>query len=103
MRANGDDSVDLEMPGPTRRRGKHILDALEKGLIDSSFVDDSARRMLELVYKTGKSQYPDWEESGEVAIDLPEHRVLLRRAGAEGETAQYPCLIAYLCGFRILT
>ncbi|KAI9150117.1 hypothetical protein HJFPF1_09872 [Paramyrothecium foliicola] len=76
--------MDLEMPGPVRRRGKHLIDAYKKGLIEDAFIDNSASRVLELLYKTGKSNDPDWKEGQEKAIDLPEHRALLRRAGAEG-------------------
>ncbi|KAI8293164.1 putative beta-glucosidase K [Colletotrichum sp. SAR11_240] len=76
--------LDLEMPGPVRRRGKHLLEAHRQGLVDSSFIDASASRVLELVHKTGKSKIPDWKEGPEQAVDLPEHRSILRRAGAEG-------------------
>ncbi|KAI8267932.1 putative beta-glucosidase K [Colletotrichum sp. SAR11_239] len=76
--------LDLEMPGPVRRRGKHLLEAHRQGLVDSSFIDASATRVLELVHKTGKSKVPDWKEGPEQAVDLPEHRAILRRAGAEG-------------------
>ncbi|KAF5516043.1 Beta-glucosidase B [Colletotrichum siamense] len=76
--------LDLEMPGPVRRRGKHLLEAHRQGLVDSSFIDASASTVLELVHKTGKSKIPDWKEGPEQAVDLPEHRAILRRAGAEG-------------------
>ncbi|KAF0328446.1 hypothetical protein GQ607_004242 [Colletotrichum asianum] len=76
--------LDLEMPGPVRRRGKHLLEAHRQGLVDNSFIDASASRVLELVHKTGKSKIPDWKERPEQAVDLPEHRSILRRAGAEG-------------------
>ncbi|KAH8593622.1 glycoside hydrolase superfamily [Bisporella sp. PMI_857] len=76
--------MDLEMPGPVRRRGKYLIDAYEKGLIDRSFIDASALRVLELLHKTGKSHIPDWQEGKEQASDLPKHRKILRRAGAEG-------------------
>ncbi|KAF4775276.1 hypothetical protein HER10_EVM0008621 [Colletotrichum scovillei] len=76
--------LDLEMPGPVRRRGSHLLEAHSKGLVDPSFIDASAARVLELLHKTGKSQIPDWKEEPERAVDLPEHRKILRRAGAEG-------------------
>ncbi|QGI71072.1 hypothetical protein CEK26_003409 [Fusarium fujikuroi] len=76
--------LDLEMPGPVRRRGKHLIDAYQKGLVDLSFIDASASRVLELVHKVGKSSVPDWEESNEKADGLPEHRAIFRRAGAEG-------------------
>ncbi|KAI1066401.1 hypothetical protein LB506_008274 [Fusarium annulatum] len=76
--------LDLEMPGPVRRRGKYLIDAYQKGLVDLSFIDASASRVLELVHKVGKSSIPDWEEGNEKADDLPEHRAIFRRAGAEG-------------------
>ncbi|KAF5560190.1 beta-glucosidase [Fusarium napiforme] len=76
--------LDLEMPGPVRRRGKHLIDAYQKGLVDLCFIDASASRVLELVHKVGKSHIPDWKEGEEKADDLPEHRAIFRRAGAEG-------------------
>ncbi|KAF5558868.1 beta-glucosidase B [Fusarium phyllophilum] len=76
--------LDLEMPGPVRRRGKHLIDAYQKGLVDLSFIDASASRVLELVHKVGKSSIPDWKEGNEKADDLPVHRAIFRRAGAEG-------------------
>lgn len=78
--------MDLEMPGPVRRRGKHLLDAYKKGLVDETFIDASAARVLELLHKVGKSGITDWKEGKEKAVDLPEHRAILRRAGAEGKT-----------------
>ncbi|KAH8890264.1 hypothetical protein GQ53DRAFT_868132 [Thozetella sp. PMI_491] len=76
--------MDLEMPGPTRRRGKHLLAAHEKGLIETSAIDACVLRFLELLYKTGKSEIPDWKENPEQAHDDPEHRKTLRKAAAEG-------------------
>ncbi|CAH0028948.1 unnamed protein product [Clonostachys rhizophaga] len=76
--------LDLEMPGPVRRRGQHLLDAYKKGLFDESFLNDSVSRLLGLLERTGKSKIPDWKEGKEKATDLPEHRAILRKAGAEG-------------------
>ncbi|CAG8279779.1 unnamed protein product [Penicillium salamii] len=76
--------LDLEMPGPIRRRGQHLIEAHNQGLIDLSYIDTSASRVLELLRKTGKSDVPDWQEGQEKADDLPEHRAILRRAGGEG-------------------
>ncbi|KAJ4256058.1 hypothetical protein NW762_009132 [Fusarium torreyae] len=76
--------VSLALLCPVRRRGKHLIDAYQKGLVDLSFIDASASRVLELLHKTGKSDIPDWKEGKEKADDLPEHRAILRRAGAEG-------------------
>ncbi|KAK7427268.1 hypothetical protein QQZ08_006204 [Neonectria magnoliae] len=76
--------LDLEMPGPVRRRGKHLLEAHRQGLVEPSVIDASVIRLLELLYKVGKSQIPDWQEGKEQATDLPEHRSTLRKAGADG-------------------
>ena len=72
------------MPGPVRRRGKHLIEAHCQGLVHLSYIDASVTRLLELLYKTGKSEFPDWKEGQEEAHDLPEHRKILRRAGSEG-------------------
>ena len=77
-------SLDLEMPGPIRRRGKHLINAHQQGLVDLTYIDASALRVLELLHKTGKSGNPDWEEGSEKADDLPGHRKILRRAAGEG-------------------
>ncbi|PNP84080.1 hypothetical protein FNYG_02768 [Fusarium nygamai] len=76
--------LDLEMPGPVRGRGKHLIVAYQRGLVDLSFIDASASRVLELVHKVGKSGITDWKEGKEKADDLPEYRAIFRRAGAEG-------------------
>lgn len=76
------------MPGPPRRRGAHLLKAHEQGLLTTKDIETSAMRVLEIIHRTGKAQLPDWEESDELAVDLPGHRRLLRRAGAEGKLVQ---------------
>ena len=57
--------MDLEMPGPIRRRGQHLINAYHQGLIDLSYIDTSALRVLELLHKTGKHESPDWQEGKE--------------------------------------
>ncbi|KAH8588458.1 glycoside hydrolase superfamily [Bisporella sp. PMI_857] len=76
--------MDLEMPGPVRRRGKYLIEAYRNGFVDESDIERCAIRVLELLHKTGKSVEPDWKEPKEQAIDLPEHRTILRRSAAEG-------------------
>jgi len=41
--------MDLEMPGPARKRGKHLVDAVKLGYLRESTIDTSVRRVLELV------------------------------------------------------
>jgi beta-glucosidase len=74
--------LDLEMPGPTRDRGDKLVAAVRNGAIDAEMVKASARRMLDLIRWTGAFANPEMHE--EVAEDRPEHRALIRRAGAEG-------------------
>jgi beta-glucosidase len=74
--------LDLEMPGPTRTRGQALVDALQAGDVDVADVDDSVRRLLRLLERTGR--FSDSSRHPEVSVDRPEHRVLARQAAAEG-------------------
>ena len=74
--------LDLEMPGPTRDRGAKLVAAVKAGEVPAEKVRESARRMLELIRWTGA--FNDPEMHAERAEDRPEHRALIRRAGAEG-------------------
>jgi len=74
--------LDLEMPGPTRERGEKLLQAVRSGLVSSEAVQDSARRLLRLFARVRAFEHP--AIAAEQAIDRPEHRALIRRAGAEG-------------------
>ncbi|PWW75923.1 Glycoside Hydrolase Family 3 protein [Tuber magnatum] len=76
--------LDLEMPGPARKRGKNLVDAVNKGYMMESTLNINVRRVLGLIYKTGKHKYPLKEEEPEVANNRPEHRAFLRRAASEG-------------------
>ena len=73
--------LDLEMPGPTRDRGAKLIEAVEKGEVAPETVRTSALRMLRLFERTGALDTT--EEKPEKADDRPEHRALIRRAGAE--------------------
>ncbi|KAH6665334.1 glycoside hydrolase superfamily [Plectosphaerella plurivora] len=78
--------LDLEMPGPVRRRGQHLLKAHAAGLVDTRFIDESAGRVLELIHKCGKGKMESLREGEEEeeSSDKPEHRAILRKAGAQG-------------------
>src|SRR5690606_36859087 len=41
--------MDLEMPGPARKRGKNLVDAVNKGYMEEKTMDINVRRVLELV------------------------------------------------------
>jgi beta-glucosidase len=74
--------LDLEMPGPTRYRGEQLVQAVRSGEVRPEAVRESARRVLRLIARVGAFEDPTL--APEQAIDRPEHRALIRRAGAEG-------------------
>ena len=74
--------LDLEMPGPAKFRGEKLLEAVENGSADAEAVKRSSERLLKLFERVGAFENPDIPE--EKAQDKPEHRALIRRAGAEG-------------------
>lgn len=44
-----DAGMDLEMPGPARKRGKNLSDAVKKGFMEEKTLDACVRRILQLV------------------------------------------------------
>ncbi|KAG0634755.1 glycosyl hydrolase family 3 protein [Tuber brumale] len=77
--------LDLEMPGPAHRRGDNLLKAIEESNNDPELlvaVKTGARHVLELIARSG--QWGRFGEEPEIANDKPEHRELIRKAGAEG-------------------
>ncbi|HYF64916.1 MAG TPA: glycoside hydrolase family 3 C-terminal domain-containing protein [Herpetosiphonaceae bacterium] len=74
--------MDLEMPGPARFRGEKLAAAVRAGEASPEAVREAARRMLRLIGRVGGFERP--ADDREQAIDRPEHRALIRRAGAAG-------------------
>jgi beta-glucosidase len=70
------------MPGPTQHRGAKLVQAVRAGAVSADRVRDSARRLLRLIARVGA--FDDPTIADEQALDQPEHRALIRRAGAEG-------------------
>ncbi|KAF2433366.1 hypothetical protein EJ08DRAFT_583929 [Tothia fuscella] len=79
-----ENGLDMEMPGPPRiRTPKAIKLALEEGQISTVDINASVNNFLKLLKRTGK--FGDRRETPmEIALDRPEHRKLIREAGAEG-------------------
>ena len=74
--------LDLEMPGPPSwLKTEHVRAALETGETDEAHIDDKVRRLLRTIKRVGAFENPELQ--AEQAIDRPEHRALIRRAGAE--------------------
>lgn len=73
--------LDLEMPGPSRDRGEKLLAAVQAGEVAPETVRQRVLNVLLLMARTGAlDHHADWVER---ADDRPEHRALIRRAGAE--------------------
>jgi len=74
--------LDLEMPGPPVWRGEKLLRAFQAGEVDEATIDQSVRRLLGIIVKSGA--FEDAADRPERAVDKPEHRALARQAAAEG-------------------
>ncbi len=74
--------LNLEMPGPSRDRGAKLVAAVEAGTVSRETVRELALGMLQLMQRTGSIDHH--HDRVELADDRPEHRALIRRAGAEG-------------------
>ena len=72
--------LDLEMPGPARFYGRQLGQAVLAGDIDEALLNAAVCRLLSVYDRIGAL---DDEPSGPLAVDRPEHRVLVRRAAAE--------------------
>ncbi|KFL31829.1 beta-glucosidase [Devosia riboflavina] len=73
--------LDLEMPGPARDRGQKLIDAVNAGAVSAETLDKRVTAMLRLMERVGSLD--DHRPHQEQANDRPEHRALIRRAGAE--------------------
>ena len=74
--------LDMEMPGPTRDRGDKLVAAVRAGTVSAATVRERAGNVLRLMQRTGA--LTDHRPFAERAEDRPEHRALIRRAGAAG-------------------
>jgi beta-glucosidase len=69
--------LDLEMPGPRKRRVKAVIDAVQSGELDESMLDEAVRRILEIVFKATETV-----KGG--SFDMVKHHALARRVAGEG-------------------
>lgn len=80
--ANG---LDLEMPGPAKHASaSNVHEALRDGRVTEVDIDARVRASLVLLERVGKFEDERRLTPPEQAIDLPEHRALIREAGAAG-------------------
>ena len=69
--------LDLEMPAPPRGYGKFLGEAVREGRVDEEDLNRAVRTLLSTFERLGAL---DDQPQVPMAIDLPEHRLLARRA-----------------------
>ena len=79
---NANGGLDLEMPGPSNVWGKALIDAVKVSEVSEKLIDDKVKRILTVAEFSNRFQKP--EIKAEQAIDQPKHRLLLRKAAADG-------------------
>jgi len=79
---NANGGLDLEMPGPSNAWGKALIDAVEASEVSEKLIDDKVKRILTVAEFSNRFQKP--QIKAEQAIDQPKHRLLLRKAAADG-------------------
>ena len=79
---NANGGLDLEMPGPSNVWGKVLIDAVKSSEVSEKLIDDKVKRILSVAEFSNRFQKP--QIKAEQAIDQPKHRLLLRKAAADG-------------------
>ena len=79
---NANGGLDLEMPGPSNVWGKALIDAVEASEVSEKLIDDKVKRILTVAEFSNRFQKP--QIKAEQGIDQPKHRLLLRKAAADG-------------------
>jgi beta-glucosidase len=69
--------LDLEMPGPREWRVKAVVDAVRAGNLDEAVLDETVRRILEIVFRAAETK-----KGG--SFDAVRHHALARRVAGEG-------------------
>ena len=72
--------LDLEMPGPARYFGQGLQAAVNNWQVDERDVDDAARRMLRILFRSGLITDENLPKG---TGDTPEHRAVARDLAAE--------------------
>jgi beta-glucosidase len=70
-------ALDLEMPGPQDRRVKAVVEAVRSGQLDEAVLDESVRRILNIVFKAKETP-----KNG--IFDVDAHHELAHRVAIEG-------------------
>ncbi len=69
--------LDLEMPGPRKRRVQAVIDAVHSGELSELVLDESVRRILQIIFKAAETKKGD-------PFDIAAHHALARKVAGEG-------------------
>jgi len=79
---NANGGLDLEMPGPGNVWGDNLFKEVNEGKVKEALIDDKIKRILSVAEFTKRFEKPDLKPEKEV--DIESHRMLLRKAAADG-------------------
>jgi beta-glucosidase len=72
--------LDLEMPGPGQHRGQRLLNAVNNWQVPETAIDESARRMLRLILRSG---IMDGKPMPKGSVNTDAHKDVARRVAEE--------------------
>lgn len=76
--------LDIEMPGPAKYYGRLLEEAVNNWQLDESALNDAVRRILTILFKTGK--FDDISSLPAGSVNTPEHQALARELSEESIT-----------------
>jgi beta-glucosidase len=79
---NANGGLDLEMPGPAKSWGTNLVQAIERGDVPVSEINDKVKRILNIAVFSKRFDDPDLK--AEKSNDTPEQRMLLKKAAQDG-------------------
>jgi beta-glucosidase len=69
--------LDLEMPGPQKRRTEGVIAAVKSGKLDPAVLDAAVERILNIVFKAAATP------KGQITLDVQGHHALARKIASE--------------------
>ncbi len=73
--------LDIEMPGPAHYFGKLLVEAVENWQVPEKVIDEAARRVLYLIFRSGKTE--NVPSAHPASVNTPEHQNLACAAAEE--------------------
>jgi len=78
--------LDLEMPGPAKHYGAKLLAVMQRGEVDVAALDDSVKRLLSMIIKTGAMDEAGRQGEQASAVNTVVHQRLSQQVAQESIT-----------------